>query len=94
MTPTLTPGESGFGESDVGGQTPGDVGPTREMVPTSTPVPGAPPCAPEGKIANHRCETELVVGAAADTHVLGFVDIINPTRRREGRPVYCRTESS
>jgi hypothetical protein len=47
----------------------------------TNPVPGAPPCAPEGKIANHRCETELVVGTAADTHVLGFVDKSDPPER-------------
>jgi hypothetical protein len=90
--PTLTPGESGFGESDVGGQTPGDVGPTREMVPTSTQVPGAPPCAPEGKIANHRFESELVVGtaAAADTHVLGFVDKSNPPEKGPSRVLQDR----
>jgi hypothetical protein len=42
--PVLTlKGESDFDEGDAGGQTPGDMTPTRETVVKSTPVPGSLP---------------------------------------------------
>jgi hypothetical protein len=40
LPPAKSVGESGFEEGDACAQTPGDVTPTREMVVTSTPVPG------------------------------------------------------
>jgi hypothetical protein len=74
--------ESGFDEGDVGGQTPGDdVGPTLEMVATSTQVPGAPPCASEVRIVSHKSKTEVSGPGVMETHVMGFVEKSNPQER-------------